>query len=183
MNLLYFAIDPTLYGLYSGGKAYPDVDYPFPLKVAGVPNYSGCTNTTDCTNVKVTNGMALKQCNNVINMNTALINTFLDLIPVAFKQSYEQIWMENPSSVFHKMFAWFVAKYSCTSADSSEANHIAMALEWHPLQGFELLLVACLFRGATFANLAKHPIPDHDIIDIDIRIIHQTGLFVEECKA
>jgi hypothetical protein len=84
----------------SGGKAYPGADYPFPTKVADVPNYSGCTNTNDRTNVKVTHGMALKQRNDVINMNSALIGTFLDLVPVAFKQSYEQIRMENPNSVF-----------------------------------------------------------------------------------
>jgi hypothetical protein len=69
------------------------------------------------------------------------------------------------------MFAWFMAKYGRTSADNREANHTAMALEWHPSQGFELF-VACLFRGATFANLAKHPIPNNDIVDIGICIIH-----------
>jgi hypothetical protein len=65
------------------------------------------------------------------------------------------------------MFAWVVAKYGCTSADDHEANCTAMALEWHPSQGFELL-VAHLFWGAIFANLAKHPIPDNDIVDIGI---------------
>jgi hypothetical protein len=131
MNLLYIVIDPTLYGHYSGGKAYPDADYPFPLKVADVPNYSGCTDTNDRANVKVTHGMALKQCNDFINMNSALIDAFLDLVLVAFKQSYEQIRMENPNSVFCKMFAWFVAKYRRTSADDREANHTTMALEWN----------------------------------------------------
>ena len=29
MNLLYVAINPTLYGHYFGGKAYPDAVYPF----------------------------------------------------------------------------------------------------------------------------------------------------------
>jgi hypothetical protein len=57
-----------------------------------------------------------------------------------------------------------------------------MAMEWHPLQGFELH-VARLFRGATFANLAKHPIPDDDIVDIGVYVIHPTGLFAEEYKA
>jgi hypothetical protein len=90
--------------------------------------------------------------------------------------------MENPNSVFCEMFAWFMAKYRSTSADDHEANCTAMALEWHPSQGFELL-VAHLFREATFANLAKHPIPDDDIVDIGIRVIHQTGYFVEEYKA
>jgi hypothetical protein len=104
-------------------------------------------------------------------MNSALIDTFLDLVPVAFKQSYKQIWMENPNSIVCKMFAWFVAKYGCTSVDDRKANCTAMALEWHPSQGFELL-VACLFRGATFANLAKHPIPNNDNLDIGIHVIH-----------
>ncbi len=101
VNLLYVAINPALYGHYSGGKAYPDADYPFPPKVMDVPNYSECMDTNDCVNVKVTHGMALKQCNDVINMNSALNNAFLYLVPVAFKQSYKQIRMENPNSVFH----------------------------------------------------------------------------------
>ncbi len=69
------------------------------------------------------------------------------------------------------MFAWFVAKYGCTSADDREANCTAMAVEWHPSQGFELL-VARLFRGATFANLAKHPNPNDGIVDIGVCVIH-----------
>jgi hypothetical protein len=126
--------------------------------------------------------MAFKQHNDIINMSSALIDAFLDLAPVAFKQSYEQIRMENPNSVFCKMFVWFVAKYDHTSADNRKANCTTMALGWHLLQGFELL-VAHLFRGATFANLVLHPIPDNDIVDIGIRVIHQTGLFAEEYKA
>jgi hypothetical protein len=110
LNILYVAINPTLYGNCLGGEAYPNVDYPFPPETADLPNYSGCNETKDHANVKVTDGMALKQYNNIINMNPALIDTFLDLVPVAFKQSYVQIRMENPNSVFCKMFAWFVTK-------------------------------------------------------------------------
>jgi hypothetical protein len=51
MNLLYVAINHTLYGHYSGSKAYPNADYPFPSKVVDVPNYSGCTDTNNCANV------------------------------------------------------------------------------------------------------------------------------------
>ena len=90
--------------------------------------------------------------------------------------------MENPNSVFCKMFAWFVTKYGRTSAEDCAANCNAMALDWHPLQGFELL-VARLFRGATFANLAKYPIPDDNIVDIGIRVLHRTGLSAKEYKA
>ena len=112
-------------------------------------------------------------------MNTALIDAFLDLILAAFWQSYEQIRMENPNSVFREMFAWFVTKYGCMSAEDRAANRNTKGLEWHPLQGFELLVVH-LFRGATFANLARYPIPDADIVDIGICVLHHTGLFAEE---
>jgi hypothetical protein len=50
-----------------------------------------------------------------------------------------------------------------------------------PIHRFELL-AAPLFCRATFANLAKYPINDDDIVDIGIRILHQTGLFAEEYK-
>jgi hypothetical protein len=89
--------------------------------------------------------------------------------------------MEIPNSIFCKMFAWSMTKYDRTSADDHEANCTTMALEWHPSQGFELLVMH-LFQGATFANLVKHLIPNNDIVDIGIHIIHQTGLFEEEYK-
>ncbi len=125
--------------------------------------------------------MALKKCNDVVNMNAALIDAFLDLIPVAFKQAYEQKRMEDPNAIFREMFDCFIFKYGRTSAEDCEANHTVMASEWHPSMGFELL-AARLLCGATFANLAKYPINDNDIVDIGIRVLHQTGLFSEEHK-
>jgi hypothetical protein len=132
MSLLYVAINPTLHGHYSGGEAYPNADYSFPLKAADVPNYSGYTSTNNCANIKVTYGMVLNQRNDVINMNSALIDAFLDLILVAFIQSYKQIRMDNTISIFCEMFACFVTKYGSTSVDNHEANCTAMTLEWYP---------------------------------------------------
>jgi hypothetical protein len=40
MNLLYVAIDDTLYAHYAGSEAYPDADYPFPDKPDDVPDYT-----------------------------------------------------------------------------------------------------------------------------------------------
>jgi hypothetical protein len=171
-----------LYGHYSSSKAYPDADYPFPLIVEDVPNYSGCTDTNNCTNANVTRGMALKQRNNVINMNSTLIDALLNLVPLVIKQSCKQVQIENPNFVFCRMFAWFVMKYGRTSVDDREANCTTMTLELHLSQGFKLVVV-CLFQGNTFANLPKHPIPNNNIINISICVIHQTGLFAEEYKA
>ena len=90
--------------------------------------------------------------------------------------------MENPNSAFYEVFSWFVTKYGRTSAEDRVANRSSMALEWHPSQGFELL-VECFFHGATFANLTRYPIPDADIVDIGIGILHCTGLCAKEYKA
>jgi hypothetical protein len=155
--------------------------YPFPADVPNVPDYAGSIDSNDCITRKCTHGMVLKKRNNIVNMNAALIDAFLDLILVAFKQAYKQKRMEDPNAIFRKMFNWFVFKYGRTLVEDREANHTVRALEWHPSMGFELL-AACLLHGATFANLTKYPINDNDIVDIGICILHRTGLFAEEYK-
>jgi hypothetical protein len=44
MNLLYVAVDPSLYTHYSAGKAYPQDMYPFPDNVDEVPNFTARIN-------------------------------------------------------------------------------------------------------------------------------------------
>jgi hypothetical protein len=156
MNLLYAAINPNLYKHYAGNEAYPVDCYPFPTDVPDVPNYAGSIDSNDRATGKCTHGMVLKKCNEVVNMNTALINALIDLIPVVFKQAYEQKRIEDPNAIFHEMFDWFVFKFGCTLAEDCKTNSTVMALEWHPSMGFELL-AACLFRVATFAKPRKVP--------------------------
>jgi hypothetical protein len=117
-------------------------------------------------------------------MNAVLINTLLSLISTAFKLLYEQEWMMNPIIVFQQFFDWFVIKYRCTLAkdrDSREINWMAIAANWHPSMGFEVLTLH-LFCGVTFASLSGHPIMDKDTIDIGMRALNCTGLFLEEYK-
>jgi hypothetical protein len=45
-ELLYIAIPPILYAHYSGGKAYPDAEYPFPTEVSKVPDYTNASTQT-----------------------------------------------------------------------------------------------------------------------------------------
>jgi hypothetical protein len=181
MNLLYVAVNPDLYKHYAGNEAYPVDCYPFPAAVPNVPDYASSIDSNYCAARKCTHRMALKKRNDVVNMNAALINAFLDLIPIAFKQAYKQKRMQDPNAIFHEMFNWFVFKYSRTLAEDRKANRTVMASEWQPSMGFELL-AAHLFRRATFAKLAKYPINDDDIIDMGIRVLHQMGLFSEEYK-
>jgi hypothetical protein len=88
MNLLYVAVDPGLYTHYSAGEAYPVADYPFPVDINEVPNFSACNNDNDCMTAKITHAILLKTRNDTVNMNAALINTLLSLIPMAFKLLY-----------------------------------------------------------------------------------------------
>jgi hypothetical protein len=56
-----------------------------------------------------------------------------------------------------------------------------MTADWHPSMGFELL-VARLLQDMTFASLAENPIPNYDIVDVGIWVLHCTGLFRgEDC--
>jgi hypothetical protein len=181
MNLLYVTVDPGLYTHYSAGKAYPANDYPFPNDVDEVPNFSACNNDNDHNAAKITHAILLKTRNNVVNMNAALIDTLLGLIPTAFKLLYEQEWMMDPNTVFCQCFDWFVTKYGRISAKDCKANCTAMAADWHPSMGFEVL-TSRLFCGVTFASLSGHPITDKDTVDIGVRVFNCTGLFAKEYK-
>jgi hypothetical protein len=76
--------------------------YPFPDNVDEVPNFNTYTNDNKCAAARILHAIILKMCNNVVNMNAALINTF-SLIPMAFKLLYKQERMMNPNANFQKM--------------------------------------------------------------------------------
>ncbi len=179
MNLLYVAVDPALYTHNLAGEAYPAGKYPFPNDVNEIPNFTSCNDDNDHAVAKITHAIALKIQNNVVNMNTALIDTLLSLIPTAFKILYEQERMMDPNAVFPQCFNWFIVKYGRTSAEDRETNCTAMATNWHPSMGFEVLTLR-LFHGNTFASLSGHPITDKDTVDIGICVLNCTGLFAKE---
>jgi hypothetical protein len=114
-------------------------------------------------------------------MNAVLINSLLSLIPMAFKLLYEEEWMMNPIAVFGQCFDWFVIEYGCTLAKDHKTNRMAMAADWRPSMGFEVLTL-CLFCSVTFANLSGHPITDKGTVGISMRVLNHTGLFPKECK-
>jgi hypothetical protein len=182
MNQLYVAVDPALYTHYLAGKAYPTNQYPFPHDVDEVPNFTTCNNDNNRAAAKIMHAIALKTQNDVVNMNTALIDTLLSLIPTAFKILYKQEQMMDPKTVFRQCFDWFVVKYRCTLAEDCNTNRTAMAADWHPSMGFEVLTLR-LFCGITFASLSRHPITNNDTVNIGVHVHNCTGLFAKEYKA
>jgi hypothetical protein len=104
MNLLYVPVDPSLYTHYSAGIAYPNAKYPFPDNVNEVASFAAYTNNNECAAAKITHAILLKTQNDIINMNTARIDTLLSLTPTAFKLLYkQQERMMNLNAVFHKV--------------------------------------------------------------------------------
>ena len=112
---------------------------------------------------------------------SSLVDTLLSLIPTTFKLLYEHEQMVGPIAVFCHCFDWFVTKYGHTSAEDRETNRAAMAANWHPSMGFEVL-TSRLFCSITFASLSSHPITDKDSVDIGVRVLNCTGLFAEEYR-
>jgi hypothetical protein len=137
--------------------------YPFPDNVDEVPNFTACTNDNKHAAAKILHTILLKTRNDLVNMNATLINTFLSLIPMAFKLLYEQESMMNPNAVFQNFFDRIVIKYQCTLAEDCETDWMAIAADWHPSMGLEVL-TSCLFCGVTFASLSGHPITDKNTL-------------------
>jgi hypothetical protein len=181
MNLLYMAVDPSMYTHYFASKVYPQDMYQFPDSVNELPNITAYTNNNERAATKILHAILLKMLNNVINTNVALINTLLSLTLMTFKLLYKQVRMMNPKAVFQQCFDWFVSMYGSTLAEDHETNRMAMAPNWHPSMGFEVLTL-CHFRGITFASLSGHPITDKDMVHIGIRVLDHTGLFPKEYK-
>ena len=89
--------------------------------------------------------------------------------------------MKDPNTVFLYMFHWFIDKYGKTITEDSEANWQQMAAKWHPSKGFEPLAMS-LFIGASYANAARYPMQDRDVIDIGLHVIKRCGMYSEEYK-
>jgi hypothetical protein len=86
-----------------------------------------CNNENKHTAAKIMHTILLKTRNNGVNMNTALIDTLLSLIPMAFKLPYKQECMMNPNIAFLQCFDWFIIKYGHTSAELYKSNWMAIA--------------------------------------------------------
>jgi hypothetical protein len=142
MNLLYVTIDDTLYAHYAGGEAYPNDNYPFPDKPADVPDYTGAINANARAAIKTTHDMAQTRRNDVINMNTALIDAFLDLIPWRLSNLTSRSAWKTPT--------WCSARCSLGSSPSMGARLLKImppiATQWPsistPRKGLSSLLRA-----------------------------------------
>jgi hypothetical protein len=83
MNLPFCTAPPNVY-VFLMTEVYPVHFAPYPPAVTNVPDYTVCTNNNKHATVKAMNVLDKKTRANIITMNTALANVFLDnlLLPV-----------------------------------------------------------------------------------------------------
>jgi hypothetical protein len=67
----------------SNGVQIPGVTEP----TNEVPDFTACNNDNNCVTAKNTHAILLKTRTDVVNMNAALVDTLLSLIPTAFNSS------------------------------------------------------------------------------------------------
>ncbi len=89
--------------------------------------------------------------------------------------------MMDPNAVFQQYFDWFIIKYGCTLAKDCETNRMAMATDWYPSMGFEVLTLR-LFYGISFASLSGCLITEKDTVNIGMCVLNCTQLFSKEYK-
>ena len=181
MNLLYVAVPPAVYAHYTQ-EMYPADMYPYPPLPPDAPNFQGAADPNDREQIKYLHSLEVKRYQDVQNMNTALIDKFLELLPTAAKIAYEAIRITNPNAVFRECFDWFVNKYGKSEASDRKNNIDNMTLPWTPNDGFDALLHR-LFLADTYAICAQHPLQQHQILDAAVIVLQNCGLYPEEMKA
>ena len=180
MNLLYCALPPELYANYTD-EAYPAGNYPFPGEVDDVPDYAMATSDNDRATIKAQHAKDYQTRENCVNMNTALVDVFLSLIPQTFQATYANQRIRTPNCIFRDAFHHFITKYGGTTPEDRNLNKQRMAADWHPSMGFETLTHQ-VNTGIFYANLCGHNVSDMEVVDIALRVIRKCGLYPEEYK-
>jgi hypothetical protein len=181
MNLLFSAAPRNVYAFLTS-EAYPDAFVPFLSEAPDVPNFTGCMDKNDRTTVRATLAHAKKTRADIVMMNTALADVFLEAMLAQVRASFQQRRLHEPNIIFVDLFLWFVEQYGKTTAEDREANRQCMATNWHPTDGFNALIL-CLFTGTTYASSAGYKMNNVDVVGIGLRLIKRCGMYAEEYKA
>ena len=110
------------------------------------------------------------------NMNKALTERFLELMPAAQRQGYKDILIGDPNRRFEDTFAYFYDNYGQEDEIEIENNKDKMKAEWHPRDGFEVLKQR-IKDGMMYAAFSNKPISSDDALNMMMVVITRTRLF------
>ena len=113
------------------------------------------------------------------NMNKALTECFLELMPAAQRQGYKDILVGDPNRRFETTFAYFYDNYVQEDEIEIENNKDKMKAEWHPRDGFEVLKQR-IKDGMMYAAFANKPISPNDALNMMMVVITRTRLFATQ---
>jgi hypothetical protein len=134
MNLLFCACPRKVYGFFTA-VPYPTNFDPFPQMVNKVPDYMGCVDENNRTSKHAKHALDKKTRADIVTMNAALTDVFLDALSLQVHASFQQRCLRQPNIVFVDMFKWFVGHYGKTTAKDCDANRQCMAANWVPPTG------------------------------------------------
>ncbi len=180
MNLLFCAAPCNVYTFLTT-EAYPNTFIPFPPVVPDVPNCIACIDNNSRAMFFATHVRDKKMQADIVTMNTALADIFLEAMLSQVHASFQQWCLREPNILFVDLFLWFVNQYSKTTAGYCEANRQRMAADWHPADGFDALIL-CLFTGAAYTSSTGFKMNDVKIVDIGLCIGKEYKAWIA-CKA
>jgi hypothetical protein len=136
MNLLFCAAPHNVYAFLTT-EACPNAFMPFPPEVPDVPNYTGCVDDNNPATVRAMHARDKKTRADIITMNTALADVFLEAISSQVCASFQQRRLCEPNIIIVDLFLRFVNQYGKTMAKDYEGNRQRMAADWYPANGFD----------------------------------------------
>jgi hypothetical protein len=180
INLLFCAAPKDVYA-FPDKEAYPTAFAPFPPMVSDIPNFSTCNDEIKRATARATHALAKKTQADIIAMNIALTDIFLECLSSQVRASFQQQHLCKPNLIFIDMFLWFVNHYGKTTSEDRKANRQCMAVDWHPSNGFDHLPL-CLFTSAAFTSRAGYLMNDIDVVDIGLRVIKSCSMYTKDYK-
>ncbi len=115
MNLLFCAAPCNVYAFLTT-EVYPDAFVPFPPKVPNMPDYTACVSNNGRAMVHVMHARDKKTQADIVTMNIALANIFLEAMLSQVCVSFQQRRLCKPNIIFVNLFLWFVNQYGKMTA-------------------------------------------------------------------
>ena len=114
-----------------------------------------------------------------LNMDKALTDRLLQLIPSEYKQEFTLRLQTEPNMRFQDAFQYFVTRYAQADEHDRSENKATMEWDWTINDDFPVI-VKRLDDAVLFAAFAESPIPDHEVVDAGMKLLMKTGLFERE---
>jgi hypothetical protein len=103
MNRLFCTCPRKVYGFFTSDP-YPTNFAPFPPVIDKVPDYMGCIDEKDRASKCTKHALDKKTRADIVTMNAALTNVFLDALSLQVRTSFQQRHLREPNFIFIDMF-------------------------------------------------------------------------------